>query len=332
MNRRTFVQGVVLTALGAPAIAQACPMIRARSRRVGVLGHVDPTGWRLVASTIELECRWTEGEPGRLGDLATDLVHREVDLVVALGTDCARAVRSASSTVPLVVIGESIPREWRGTEVTGIVVASGAEVARRRLALLRQLVPDLKGVAVLGNGDSGSSVRALDDLRAGAARDSTDIAVLDARNAEGIRRAFGSLPGPGTGALIVLPDPLFAAQACTIVDLAAERRIPAVYPAPFFVEAGGLAALHGDLAALIRCAAMLVARVLGGERPAALPIERFDALHLTLNRRTASAFGITVAGFPGNDPAVVRVAATSAHRVAQLVRRDHRAPRVLSAY
>jgi putative ABC transport system substrate-binding protein len=301
IERRAFIQNTALAVLASPLLAKARPAAARSVPRIGVLGHVSPIPWTVKTSVVELECRWAEGRRDRLLELAAELVKLEVDVIVAAGAGPTRAAKSVTRTIPIVFVaggdpvGEGLVASVArpGGNVTGLSVPSEAEIAGQRLRLLAQAVPGVGRVAVLTNPDSPSSEHALGHLR-GTAGQAVEVRAFEARSVEEVERAFAVIGVEETDGLLVLPDALFAIHARRLVDLAAESRLPAVYGARSFAEAGGLMALYGDTAEVIRRTTAIVTRVLGGSMPATLPVESLTHLGLTVNAETARALGLAL--------------------------------------
>ena len=303
IDRRGFVQGMVLAALAGPLAAQVQPAHAHRVPRIGVLGEVDPIGWTVRTSAVEVECRWAEGRRGRLRDLAAELVALGVDVIVAAGASSARAAASVTATAPIVfVAGADSTRDdgsiaglaGRRDNITGLLVPSEAEIASECLRLLAHVASDLDHVTVLSNPDNPLARRALGHARTAASRQGIELRCVEARTIADAERAFTGVKATGRAGLLVLPDALFAIEQRRIVALAALHRMPALYSSRSFVEAGGLMALSGNAAEVIRRTAAVVARVLAGARPAALPVEALAPLVLTVNAEAARATGLAM--------------------------------------
>jgi putative ABC transport system substrate-binding protein len=302
IDRRAFVQGIALAALAGPLAAQVQPARAHRVPRIGVLGEVDPIGWTVRTSAVEVECRWAEGRRDRLCDLAAELVALGVDVIVAAGASSARAAARVTATAPIVFVAGVDPARdgsiaglaGRGDNVTGLLVPSEGEIAAECLRLLAHVAPDLDHVAVLSNPDNPFARRALGHARAAASRHGVELRSIEARTIADAERALAGVKATGRAGLLVLPDALFAIEQRRIVALAALHRMPALYSARSFVEAGGLMALSGNAAEVIRRTAAVVARVLAGARPAALPVETLTPFVLTVNAEAARTMGLVM--------------------------------------
>jgi putative tryptophan/tyrosine transport system substrate-binding protein len=212
----------------------------------------------------------------------------------------ARAAMAVTRTIPIVfVAGDPVAHglvasEARpGGNVTGLAVPSEAAIARQRLAVLTRTAPRPGPVAVLANPGNAANEDTLAHLL-GASAPAMSLHPFRTRSAEEVEQAGVALQRAGVGGLLVLPDPLFTAHASRIVELAAAGALPAVYGARAFVEAGGLMALHGNTAEVLRRTAALVGRVLGGAAPATLPVGHLTHLELALNLETARRLGLRV--------------------------------------
>lgn len=302
IDRRAFVQGIALAALAGPLAAQVQQARAHRVPRIGVLGEVDPIGWTVRTSAVEVECRWAEGRGDRLRDLAAELVALGVDVIVAAGASSARAATSVTAATPIVFVAGVDPARdgsiaglaGRGDNVTGLLVPSEAEIASECLRLLAHVASDLDHVAVLSNPDNPLARRALGHARAAASRHGVELRCVEARTLADLERAFTGVKATGRAGLLVLPDALFAIEQRRIVALAALHRMPALYSARSFAEAGGLMALSGNAAEVIRRTAAVVARVLAGARPASLPVEALAPLVLTVNAEAARTMGLAM--------------------------------------
>jgi putative ABC transport system substrate-binding protein len=297
MDRRAFIEGAALALVAAPLVAEARP---ARAvPRIGVLGEVNPVAWTVRTSAADVECRWAGDRVDRLPSLAAELVEHDVDVVVTVGSAATRAAMGATRTLPIVFVAGGDPVrdglvasvERPGGNVTGLSVPSEMDLAERRLTALRQAAPHIGAVGVMWSADTRGAAPALRHL---AATSSVDVRSFAAAGVDGIERAFDAMTAAGVEGLIVLPDGGFATHAGRIVDLAARHRLPAAYGARSFVAAGGLMAVHGDTAEIIRRAAALVARILGGASPATLAVGSLADTALVVNAATARRLGLAL--------------------------------------
>ncbi len=304
LDRRRFIQGVAAAALLPPlAPRRAEAAIGGKSvPRVGILGDSNPVGWFVRTAAVDIECRWADERRERLSSLAAELVHLDMDVIVAVGAEAARAAENATRTIPVVFVAARHPIRADlvndvarpGANVTGVVVASGVEMAAARLELLRGLVPRLSRMAVLGYPGNPGHESAMRDVRVAAAASGVEVQAASAATPGELDAAFTNMTREGVAAVAVLSDVVFATSAWRIASLASAARLPVVYEAKSFVEAGGLMALHADGGAVIRRTVAIVQRILRGEKPAAIPVEHLTRLELTINRQAARALGLAL--------------------------------------
>ena len=300
-DRRRFIQGAVAALLPSLAPLRSEAAISGRSiPRIGILGDSNPVGWFVRPAAVDIEYRWADERGVRLPNLAAELVQLEVDVIVAVGPDAARAATNATRRVPIVFVAAHDPilaglvgdvGRPRGN-LAGVVVASGVEMAAARLELLCAMVPRFSRMAVLGNPKNPGYDMAMRDIRDAAAARSVEVLLMTATKRGELEEAFARMAHEKAG--IVLSDVVFATEAWRIAALASAVRLPVVYETKSFVEAGGLMALHADGGAVIERTVAIVQRILRGEKPAAIPVERLTRLELTINRHAADALGLAV--------------------------------------
>ena len=316
MERRTFVTalGISLRTVPARLAAQSPP----RLPRVGYLFSFTPAAGRHLweayrrgllelgyaeGRNVVLEPRWAEGHHERLAALAADLVRLGVDVIVAAATPASRAVKAATSAIPIVFVAVAEPVKAGlvatlarpGGNATGLSLLT-PELGAKRLQLLRDVQRKLQRVAVLSNRETPSHAVFLQETRSAAQR--MGIAVeppLEARNADEIDRVLrnASLGGAAAG-LIVFDDPVIWSHRARIVGLAAERRLAVMYGYREFVDDGGLMSYGPDRVDLYRRTALYVDRILKGTRPAELPVEQPTKFEMVVNVKTARALGLTI--------------------------------------
>jgi putative ABC transport system substrate-binding protein len=254
-----------------------------------------------VGRNVELEYRWAGGRPERLAALAAELAALNMDVIVTGGEQAIVAAKEAAPTVPIVMGASNDPvaaglvasLARPGGSITGMTILSG-ELSRKRLELLKEVLPRITRVAVLTNPTfPGSALDLRHTLGAartlGLALETVEVrapADLETAVAESRRRAEALLP---------LADPFFTAHRMRIVGLARRHRLPAMYYWSEFVEAGGLMSYGPNLFDLYRQAASHVDKILRGARPADLPVEQPTTFQLAVNLRTASALEVSLA-------------------------------------
>ena len=253
--------------------------------------------------SIQIEYRWAEGKPERLGELAADLVRARVDLIVAAGDAPTRAARAASSEIPIVMAtsGDAVGAGFvaslarPGGNVTGMT-AINPELGAKRLQLLKEVLPRAQRVAMLWNPGDAAHALELDAALHVAPALGLTLQPIEVRSGDAIDEVFARAlrAGAAAEALIVFNDTTMFEARARIVLLAAVHRLPAMYEASEWADAGGLMAYGVTHADLFRRSASYVDRILKGARPADLPVEQPTRLRLVLNLRTARALGITL--------------------------------------
>lgn len=308
MDRRGFLRattaGLALAAADPAAAARrdekAAPTPSARAPRIGMLGESNPFSWVFQSTDFELECRWADATGRRIPDLAAELVSLDVDVIVAAGSRAARAAVDVGGAIPVVFVIQGDPvtegvvaRIGRpGRNLTGLSLLADAELSARRLALLRHAVPRLARLGVVRNPDNALHEAALVETRRVAERHGVMTLAVAARRADSLDGAFAAMFAARVDAFVLLPDAMFSIHSGRLVETAATLRLPGIYPAASFAHAGGLMALHGNSAEVLRRVTGLVNQILDGARAAALPVQRLDDVELTVNLGAAAALGI----------------------------------------
>jgi putative ABC transport system substrate-binding protein len=301
---------LTLSVLVVPLISTAQPL--GKVSRIGYLGDMPgpfaeafrqglhDVGYREGQNLI-IEYRWASGQWERLPDLATELVQLPVDVLIAAGGLAARAAKHATSTLPIVVAHVGDPVRYGlvtslarpDGNITGVSVI-GTELAGKQLELLKAAVPGVSRVVVLRNPANPGVAPALRVLEDAAQALGLTMHPIEARGAEEIERAFATLSAGESDGLLVLQDPLFFSHLFRIVDLVAQRRLPAIYMYREWVDAGGLLAYGASLREVYGRVASLVDKLLKGTKPAELPFEQAMKLQLVINLKTATALGLTI--------------------------------------
>lgn len=310
VDRRTC-----LVALSAGALAVMSPLravLAAERARIGVLSpFIGPDSaffetlrarlaelGRVEGRNVEYVYRAAE-DYGALLRHAGEMVQSGVQVIVTAGATGVRAALAATRSVPIVVanIGDAVAQGFVATlarpggNLTGIS-SFNTELSAKRLDLMADALPGIREVAVLREavGDSEPLHATEDAARARGLK----LLVMQVRTADELPSAFAAMPdGPGR-ALCVIQGSLFASQLRRIVELAAARRLPAMYPDSRFVAAGGLISYGPNIADLYRRSATFVDRILQGADPATLPMEQPAVFELAINLRTARALDVAI--------------------------------------
>jgi putative ABC transport system substrate-binding protein len=283
------------TPQGCPAQGNGSQLWQALLEGLQERGYVQ--GQNLV-----IECRNTELRDERAPALAAELVSLKVDVLLADSTPNVRAAKEATSTIPIVMLGvvdpvrrglvASLARP--GGNVTGLSDDAGREVAGTYLQLIKEALPQVSRVAVLGYAlDPPETVWGA-ELQAAARALHVTLLFYELREPEALDGAFSAMNQAQADALVVMPSPFMGIHAQRIVDLANRNRLPAMYPYRFFVRAGGLLAYSPGLLAIRRRIGFYVDEILKGAKPSELPVEQPTKYELFVNLGTAKELGLTI--------------------------------------
>jgi len=271
------------------------PFLDAFRAGMRALGHAEPVDYLL-------EERYAEGRGDRLPALAKELVDQHPDVMLVSTTPASLAAKAASSSLPMVVVlvadpvGAGIVQSLArpGGNITGITNIV-AELAGKRLELLKEIMPGAVRIAVFINPDSQNAPLQLRSAQAAATQLGIDLhPVLEVRQAEHLAPAFEAAVRAKADAAIRMIDPLVFMLRAQTASLSIRHHLPVVYPSREDVDAGGLAAYGTNVTEQYRQAAGLVDRILKGARPADLPVEQPTKFELVVNLKTARALGLTI--------------------------------------
>ena len=299
-------------ALGSAAAARG----QSRAPKVGWLKiqeKSDTPGWldafrrglaelgRAEGSGYALEERYADGDAKRLGALAQELVAAGVAVIVATSQPATDAARRVSSTVPIVgrmtddpvSAGAAASLAHPGGNLTGIYSLL-EETNGKRLALLQQAVPSLKRVGALLTLDRGATRHWLAEAETAARALGLVLDPMDVHGPDDLPGLFAATAGQGANGLIAFRNPTVVTYAKRVIELSMQHRMPGVFDAREFAEAGGLLSYGPNLDALFRRAAAYVDKILKGDSPGDLPIEQPAAIELVVNLKTAKAMGLAV--------------------------------------
>jgi len=252
-------------------------------------------------SSVVIDQRYAGGNPGLLSSLAAELVRLPVDILVTEGTPAAVAAKKATDSIPVVFGNAGDPVATGlvaslakpGGNVTGLSDFS-ASLVTKRLELLKEVAPATTSVAFLFNPRNPSNLLELSQLRAVAEAAKVKMVAIEIVEAGNIAPAATAVGDGKADALIVAGDPTLGVNQKDIIELARARRLPALYPARIYADAGGLISFGTNFDALFRRAALFVSKILQGTRPADLSVEQPIAFEVVINMRTARSLGLTV--------------------------------------
>jgi len=250
---------------------------------------------------IAIEYRSAEGKVDRLAQAARELVSIPVDVIVVTGSPATRAVRQATSTIPIVAIGVGDPLRAGfavslarpGGNMTGLSSLS-PDLIGKRLEILRECIPAVARVAFLWNPDNDSNLAFLDDLIVAVPALGLELTSAPIRNADEFEGTFAAVLQRRPNAALVTGDPLLRRHQNRIIDFVAKNRLPAMYQEKEWVAAGGLLSYGPSLPDLFRRGVSYVHRILEGAKPADLPIEQPTRFELVINLKTARALGLNI--------------------------------------
>lgn len=313
MRRREFIAGLGSAAAWPHAAHAQQPD---RLRRIGVLmnaGSDDPEGQARLAAflqgmqglawsvgrNVRIDTRWGAGDADRYRTYAAELVKLAPDVIVTSGGTTTRAVQQASRTVPIVFVQVTDP-------VGGGLVASLARpggnatgfsqseygISAKWLELLKQIAPRVRRVALLRDAANPAGIGQLAAIQAVAPAHGVELFPFNVRDDDEIKSALSTFAHEANGGLIVVTGGEARRHRETIIGLAAQHRLPAVYPLRSFVLEGGLSSYGSDPIDPYRRAAGYVDRILKGEKPSALAVQAPTKFALIVNLKTAKALDL----------------------------------------
>jgi putative tryptophan/tyrosine transport system substrate-binding protein len=313
IERRKFVAGLggatVVWSLAARAQQPAMPVI-------GFLRNTAATGYNPIVTAfvrglkeagfvdgqnVAIEYRWADNHNDRLPALATDLIRRQVTVVVAAGIPAALAAKAATSTIPIVFeiaadpveVGLVASLNRPGGNLTGVTTLN-VELAPKRLELLHEVVPTTRSIALLIDPASPFTERLSTDTQTAASTLGLELHVLHASTERDFETVFESLVQMRAGALVINNDAFFLSRIEQLAALTVRHAVPTISAYREFTAAGGLMSYGGSLTDAYRLTGVYVGQILKGEKPADLPVQQATKVELFINLKTAKALGLTV--------------------------------------
>jgi ABC-type uncharacterized transport system substrate-binding protein len=313
MNKKILVSILAVVILAFVHLADA-----QQAKKVPRIGFLDPTSSAISKARIEafrqglrkfgytegniaIDYRFAEGKSERLHDLASELVHLNVDVIVARAIPGTIAAKQATTTIPIVFVGVAdavaagliASLAHPGGNVTGLT-SLAPELSGKRLELLKETFPKVSRVAVLRNPSNPGDPIIWKETQAASQALGLQLQSLEVRSPKELEDAFESATTSGTQALLTLTDPLLQSHRKQIVDFAAKNRLPSIHPDSEYVEAGGLMSYAVNALEFYAHAATYVDRILKGAKPADLPVEQPTKFELVINLKTAKQIGLTI--------------------------------------
>jgi|SoiMetStandDraft_2_1073263.scaffolds.fasta_scaffold04332_4 putative tryptophan/tyrosine transport system substrate-binding protein len=258
------------------------------------LGYVE-------GKNIIIEWRSADGNYERLPALAAELIGLKVDVLFSPGPADTRALKEATSTIPIVMGQDTDPvgsgfvtsLARPGGNITGLA-SLAPETGGKQLELLKEIVPKLSRVAVIGNSTVPGDAQALRETVLAAGVYEIYLRYLDVREPKDIEATFRTAAKGRADGLLVLGNPTLNAQRKQIVDLAVKHRLPATYSRPEYIDAGGLMYYGTNYPELYRRAATYVDKILKGAKPSELPVEQPKKFEFIVNLKAAKQIGVTI--------------------------------------
>jgi putative tryptophan/tyrosine transport system substrate-binding protein len=264
----------------------------------GFVQRLRELGWA-EGRNLTIEYRWAEGRPIRFAEIAAEFVWLKVDVIVTAGSSVP-AVKQATSIIPIVfaISGDALAGGLvaslarPGGNATGLSL-QGGDLAGKRFELLREVVPRLRSLAILGNVAFPDAVAEMGGAQSAARRAGLDVTMLEIRRPEDIGPALDTVKDQ-VGALYVAPDGLVSANRTRIITFALSARLPTIFNGREYADAGGLMSYGPNFTDMFRRSAELVDKILRGAKPGDLPVEQPTKFDLVVNLSTAKALGITM--------------------------------------
>jgi ABC-type uncharacterized transport system substrate-binding protein len=278
------------------ALSPSVVSARVEAFRQGMreLGYVE-------GKNIVIEWRFAEEKPDRLPALAAELVRLKVDIIVTAGPSATRSAKEATVTIPIVMAFDDDPvgsgfvaRLARpGGNITGLSAFS-PEISGKQLELLKEIVPRLSRVAVLGSSTHPGTTQSQKEMELTAQAFKVQLQYLNVLDPKDIETAFGPARKGRVDAVVVLSSPILLSQRAQLAELAVKSRLPVIHANTEYVEAGGLMVYGTNFPDLFRRAATYVDKILKGAKPADLPVEQPTKFELVINLKAAKQIGLTI--------------------------------------
>jgi len=290
-------QATKITAIGYlsfPSLSANTARIEAFRQGLRELGYVE-------GKNIVIEWRSADGKPDRLPALAAELVRLKVAVIVTGGGAPTRRAKDATSTIPIVMTNDPDPvgdgfvasLARPGGNITGLSTFA-PELSGKRLEILREVVPKLSRVAVLGSSTATGYAQTLREIEPVAKAFKMQLQIIDVLHAKDMEAAFRAASEGRAQGVLTLNSGILGSQRAQIAELAIKERLPVMYHQNDFVEAGGLMVYGVNVPDLSRRAATYVDKILKGAKPGDIPVEQPTKFELVINLKTAKALGLSI--------------------------------------
>jgi putative ABC transport system substrate-binding protein len=275
-------------------VASAAPRNEALRQGLRELGYVE-------GKTILIEYRYADSNLARLPELAAELVRLKVDVIVTSGSEPTRISKAATTTIPIVMARENDPvgngfvasLARPGGNITGLSTLA-PEISGKHVELLREIIPGLSRLAVLGTSATPGYAQVLKEIQNAASAFGVKPQYLDVLSAKDIEPAFLQAAKGRTDAMLVLGSGIYASRRKQVVNLTIKHRLPAIYRSREYVEEGGLICYGVNPFDLDRRAATYVDKILKGRKPVDLPVEQPTKFEFIINLKAAKQIGLTI--------------------------------------
>jgi putative ABC transport system substrate-binding protein len=255
----------------------------------------------VASKNIVVEYRYADEKRERPTELAAELVHLKVDVILSAGDIVTRILKEVTSTIPIVMTQDTDPvgngfvasLAHPGGNITGLSTLS-AELSGKRLELLKEIVPRVSRVAVFGTSAVPVTARALKEMELAAGALGVQLQYFDVPGPQDIEIAFQAAIKGRPDAVITLSSAILTSHRKQLTEFAAKNRLPTMFISKEFVEEGGLMSYSTNIPDLYRRAATYVDKILKGANPAELPVEQATRFDFIINLKTAKQIGLTI--------------------------------------
>lgn len=280
--------------LSANSLSSTSVLVEALRQGLRELGYTE-------GRNVVIEWRSAEGKFDRLPDLAAELVGLRVDVIFAAAAPSITAARQATKIIPIVfeMLADPVSAGFvsslakPGGNLTGLA-GLAPELSGKRLELLKEIVPRLNRVAILGNPSNPNFRPVLKETETAASALGLQLQVLQVKEPVNLQSAFAAMTKARAEALSIIPDPMLVGEQKGIIDLAAKGRLPVIYGTSGVVDAGGLIAYAPSQSEMFKRAATYIDKILKGAKPADLPVEQPKKFELIINLKAAKQIGLTI--------------------------------------
>jgi putative ABC transport system substrate-binding protein len=280
--------------LGATSLTANAARVEAFRQGLRELGYVE-------GKNIIIELRSAEGEQDRLPALVAELVRLKIDIIVSAGPSVTRAAKAATTTIPIVMAQESDPVRTGfvaslarpGGNITGLSTLA-PELSGKQLELLKEIVPKLSRVAVIGSSTEPGYAQVVKEMELAAKAFKVRLQYLGVLNSKDIETAFRAASKERADAVLTLTSLVLNSHRAQVLELAVKNRLPVAYWRSDFVEEGGLMSYGVSITDLDRRAATYVDKILKGAKPADLPVEQPQKFEFVINLKAARRIGLTI--------------------------------------